>query len=881
MNRNPHVVVVVLSLVIAWSLSSGCGNDDPAAPETTKPTSVVISPSGGSVMATAQDGTVLSLEVPPGAVLANTEFVVTALEPAPGQWARFSIAPAIFFVKPIGVGVRMPTGWSPGARPRLSLDDSVLPTDYDGSQELTAVTHYLGYFQESTLLRSATTSASSSELVAADLDCSALAQSISDKIATAQNGGGVDEALFKQLVNEFGTLATDCPELAPSVSDFESALQQLACAEYDLAVADLQGGTPATSAQAIQAKVDQVVAAQGLKLQTSADCGSAEGFLADIEPVFTAYVQAKQDEFGSPDYVMELDTWDSLWQELKAVIAVAAQAACFSLTDAAALVETEVMVPLMTLFRDKAYGMCFGSSGTHAFLADLYAAGALMDHAIGDKLPTFVPFDEEDLERDIQYCASTLEINAYSNAGTLLESLQLQQDILDYQVENEASITVPVDGSVELGGLLRALKCYDVSPYPDVLEIRADFDVLDTLDPTSEGILLAQPYSVDIAEVVELLQLEADGSFELLIRRLDVCDDFLGMSDSYSLFTIDVTIEGCPPPIPGRAARSDQCTPGEISVEILGMPDRFPVGEPVELTIQASVVPGAEVVSVENLPVNITVENGQASPDEGFLDGAGIWKTQVTMNEGHNEILIGAVVASGSVEGEASVTRIRPDQIELLAREVEIDAAASSGSRVSPDDLFERVIESREDIQRFDFEPFDFSLTRGGTGTMAGMPHEATTTVSAISEIQMLDAEFHGVTFSASGESFATLSNPNFTIDEYNVRASAYSYTSVEFIVWGEPAAFSISGTQDGGEYQVYLSGPADILECDSAGSPCASLDASGSLAPGEYSLYVDFAASVEIEWEQGCEACPTTSGSHTATGTIEVEFTVQHQDVP
>jgi len=100
-------------------------------------------------------------------------------------------------------------------------------------------------------------------------------------------------------------------------------------------------------------------------------------------------VQGKQDELGDPEYVMALDTWDDLWQELQAVLAVAAQAACFSLTDAASLIESEVMVPLMTLFRDKAYRMCFGEDGTHVLgiaenqnLASLDGLTSLVDGSI-------------------------------------------------------------------------------------------------------------------------------------------------------------------------------------------------------------------------------------------------------------------------------------------------------------------------------------------------------------------------------------------------------------------------------------------------------------------------------------------------------------------
>lgn len=526
-------------------LSSACGGDDPVAPSEPGPAAVVLSPAGGTVAATADDGTRLTLEVPAGAVLEDTRFELVAQEPGPDEWARFSITPAAFFVQPITVTLEMPAGWAAGTRPRLSLDGSVLDTTYDGTRTLIAATHYLGYDPDDGLVLRA--SSASGELVAADLDCADLAQALNDKITAAQAGGTMDEELFKQLATGFGVLATDCPELAPSVQQLESALQQLACAEYDAAVANLQEGEPPSTAQEIQTKVDRVVAAQGLKLETDADCGSGQDFLDAIEPIFTAYVEGKQEEFGDPDYVMELDTWDGLWQELQAVLAVAAQAACFSLTDMAAGIESDVMVPLMTLFRDKAYRMCFGPEGTHAFLGDLRAAGALMDHAIGETLPTFVPFDEADLERDIQYCASNLEIQVLDGSGVLLESMQLQQDILDYQVEDEASLTVPGDGTIELGGMLRALRCFDVAPFPDELEIRADFDVLATLEPTPQGVLLDDPYSVDVATVIEQLQLGSGGTFDLQLRRLDACDDFLGMSDTFPLFTLEVTTEECPP----------------------------------------------------------------------------------------------------------------------------------------------------------------------------------------------------------------------------------------------------------------------------------------------------------------------------------------------
>lgn len=530
--------MILLTVVLIF----GCSTETTGPlPSTNGPTAASISPAGGAITHVAENGTRITLDFPPGAVTVNTAFRVSALVPDSNEWAKFVVDPGVFLLEPVAITIQLPAQLGGATRPIMSLDQSVLFTDFNPiTRELLATTHYLGYAGGSTDARTNT----AGQLSAGELSCANVLQSLNDKLSSAQNGADNVEVLFKQMTEEFSVLSIDCPDQAPDIVTLETALQQLACEEYTSAVDDLQSGDPPATAQEVQAKVDRVVAAQGLKLEADADCGTTESFLNDITPVFNAYVQTKQDAYGDPQYVMELDTWDSLWKELKAVLQVAGQAGCFSLTDAVAVIESELMVPLMTLFRDKAYRMCYGVDGTHAFLADLRAAGALMDHPIGEKLPLFVPFDEDDLERDIQYCASTLEIGVFANGGFLLDSYQLQQDVLDYQVENEVVVTVPHDGYLELGGLIRALRCLLVSPYPDELLVLTNSNVAATITPTESGELIGG-HTVNVADVLSQLGLAPGDSFTLLLQRSGVCDDFLGMEPSFTLFTIEVETE-CP-----------------------------------------------------------------------------------------------------------------------------------------------------------------------------------------------------------------------------------------------------------------------------------------------------------------------------------------------
>ncbi len=533
---------LLLGLSAVILIAFACG-DDPVSSDNggDRAASAVISGTGGEVVLSTPSGAQLRLTIPSGAIVDSLLFELRELAADSSELLRFQLSPTQFLNESATLTLALPSGLVVGSTPVLALDGTILDSDYDpGSRTLSASTSFLGFATGASPV-SAAAVVNAGILTAGNLDCSDLVQSLNAKIALVQSGGANIAELVTQILNEFATLSTDCPEQAPDAAAIEAAIQTAACAEYGLALDDLSQDPPPSGAAEVKAKLDRVVAAQALKFEFGADCGSPDDFEADITPVFEAYIQKKLDDFGDPEFVLQFETWDDLWLELKAVFEVSSLAGSFALADAVELILNEVVVPLMDLFRDKAYRAGFGPNGEHGYIADLAMAGALMDHKIGDELPTILDFDLEDLQRDLQYCASRLDVVVTTAAGDTSESHILDQDILDYSVDNSISVNVDADGQIILNGLIRAIRCWDTPPFPDRLVIRADGQPIDTL-MSSNGILLEDDYTIDIAGVLNELGLQPPEVVTFVVRRDGMCDDFLGFDFEFDLFTITANV---------------------------------------------------------------------------------------------------------------------------------------------------------------------------------------------------------------------------------------------------------------------------------------------------------------------------------------------------
>ncbi len=381
-----------------------------------------------------------------------------------------------------------------------------------------------------------------------------------------------------------------------------------------------------------------------------------------------------------------------------------------------------------------------------------------------------------------------------------------------------------------------------------------------------------------------VMDLDVNGLPELGITNLTVGSTQLQLDES-SVSDLDCLCYYAYSPLydGDEAARdvllSAKCggDPGSYIVEIIGMPDRFPIGEAVAISVRAGLNTGSGIEYAAGVEVDLDIDNGEASPDFGVTDDSGFFTTMVTMDSGYNEITIEAGVESETAAGVATVSAVRPDQIEILSRTVYLSAEVFSAYCPDTGVLCPRVIENWQPIEDNGLAPFDDSIMQTGSATMAGMPHSGQASASAQTSLDLSGTDFSGMTCTASVDGEITLSNPNMDILSYQAQADGWVEVEVEFVVWGEAASFSVSGSVEAQYYDIELDGDETMFVCDSSDAPCGSLSGSGSLPAGEYDFDVFIEGGGFIWWHEDCQDCDVVSGTDSGDGNIDVTLSVQH----
>ncbi len=563
-----------MSRRIPWFLLSlaliAC--ESSVAPDPTdRPSQTQIGVDGGTLEAATEDGAQLRIEFPAGAVVEPTDFSLKATTPNSGDLARFTIHPAGLLRVPVTIELEMPADWSLGARPGFHFGSAASPTyvlaTFDsGARTLSFQTQYLGYPALPAVAArkdidgvgdgdepEPTEDELTDALNVGDIECSVLLNNMAGQIQQAQLYQFSIQPV-DQLIKEFKLLQAECEnELGADFQDQVAFLETVACAGYAEAIINAESVLPATTAAELSDRVCSIMSTQAIKNVVVAECG--DDFEDAVAEQFAGYIQNIEAEVTAPGYISGVGPWDTLWGQLHDVLKVLAAAHTLDVVEAQQLIENDLLPLMLTVFREAAYAPCLGEFHTQQYLADLRIAGVLMNHPIGSgtALPDWAPFTQEELEEDLQWCGSELDIAIFEAVENQpIETVQLIGGTAPGESEHEVSIDVPADGFIELSGPIRALFCIDplggnTSFSQDTLVIQADGETLGTLNATA-GVFLTSPFDISVEQTLELLGLPADGSegFTLrIVRQGDVCQGLYG-SPTFELFRVDVNSEGCP-----------------------------------------------------------------------------------------------------------------------------------------------------------------------------------------------------------------------------------------------------------------------------------------------------------------------------------------------
>ncbi len=333
-----------------------------------------------------------------------------------------------------------------------------------------------------------------------------------------------------------------------------------------------------------------------------------------------------------------------------------------------------------------------------------------------------------------------------------------------------------------------------------------------------------------------------------------------------------------------RASLLD-CGGGDgLFVQVTGMPERASPGETALVTVTAGFnLPGGGVSHEAGIHISFNSDGLEVVPSDGLTNASGVFLATVTFGDSRNRMELGTWAESAIEASYAEVSALRHNEVELVERNVYILAAVyatySPGAGI-PNVEF---INEFDDAYSIILETFDERIRRpegGGavSGSAAGMNASGMALIDLTTTVDFdSGTNFSGMTFTGESNGSITLSNPNFQVQSYLASSEAYAELDLSFIVWGEPAIYSLQGNVSSELYDIDFDGPdGQVYLCDSEDMPCSTISSSGTLQPGRYDLDLYNSDGGRIWWHENCDDC-TTSGTQGSSGFLDVTFEIFH----
>lgn len=159
----------------------------------------------------------------------------------------------------------------------------------------------------------------------------------------------------------------------------------------------------------------------------------------------------------------------------------------------------------------------------------------------------FARFTNEALEDDVLHCANRLEVSATADAATLPDPLPEQARVLEGGAtpgthQREATIAVPADGGIVIGGIVRAPPCPVDDPAGDyVLASIDDIEVGRAARSGNRYDLATEPLDLLVANLLNAGGVPSGvGSFDIVLSRQGTgCPSF---ATPHPLYTLHVNV---------------------------------------------------------------------------------------------------------------------------------------------------------------------------------------------------------------------------------------------------------------------------------------------------------------------------------------------------
>lgn len=462
--------ISLLALTVATVTACGA----PPSPLPGGPQSLRLTAAGGTLQATGADGIRYTIVFPPGAVRFPVDVTLTPLDPVGDALGRFRVEPALELELPAHVALTLPDGANPSPWAAFAFEGDPVPVHVATTVDGTTLRTELPYLALPALetvaagLAPAQADADAIQVVAAD--CATRLDGLRWLYDAFMASNSYEAAL--RVVMSGGALASACAAYE-ELGTFLASIDEPACARYDDLVL-VARVIAADTYDRFNELLQPVMAWQGT-LQ-------ALGVVCEESPTATAVLEEKYVQFlafyGGRVASAFTAEFERLLNEARKTFRLQGRAATLGLSDAAVLLEAEVLHEVMDQLRERAYDACVASADHYylstaleaVFLAERPSIGPVAPAGVAARAPAVLTplaaiarFTDDDVIADLWACASTLIVEVWADPDVPVEVTANRRELRPADTAGErndtAATVAPVEGHLVLRGPIEPFLC--------------------------------------------------------------------------------------------------------------------------------------------------------------------------------------------------------------------------------------------------------------------------------------------------------------------------------------------------------------------------------------------------------------------------------------
>jgi len=632
----------------------------PPRPVGTGPVNGTITVDGGTVSVTTDEGAVVTLVVPAGAVVSDIDVTLRPLTPEGDRWMTVALEPAgLVFGKSFDLTARLPDSIAL-TNPQLMIgppaEPIYVPTTVDtAARTLKTQFWFFGVDPAGSGVSAMGRARGWSTRMAAAAAAFAASGGGSNNFSAGpvtcqQMIANVQQAFNSFLQTHAYRLAIDAAlsianqlleRVCPGAEQWIAQAKQIACDRYGVAVQPV--GSPITTLRQFRDEVapilEWVSVAQGL----AADCTLNDAYTPAVQDriqAFLTFLTGRLAGLNANDHV----TFQDLKEEAKTAAELTGIAETLGASDLADLIDTQAFRAAVDKMRANAYAQCV-NDGWHYALSRLTQIGFWADRDIigvpAPRGPNFPPpldafnFTDDDIFEDIQYCGTDVRFEALVSSGG--QSAQEPAGTLGTpgSALSRVSLDAPTRGTLRVAGKLLGFTCWNQLVADNELTVAVEgVDVL-TVRRNANNDYIQPPIELDVEQVAQAVGIvpKEGSTSELTIRRRRTqCVEPLWGPEEYTLLEADLVWKN--PTLDVAVVLPPNVAPG----------DTIPVDVKVDLVDVLGVAN-----SIANIDVTLNVSGGTPVQPTGVTDATGHFQTFVVVDAAPSPRLTSTATGAGTV----------------------------------------------------------------------------------------------------------------------------------------------------------------------------------------------------------------------------------------